>query len=629
MGVKEWMGYDQVHIVDPIGLSGGLALFWKDLYRVEILQSDTRVIDTKVSQGSMVFYITFVYGDPVRDFNEIMDNSEILGGPRRPESSFYPFRTMARSSRIKEIPSSRNKLSWGGRRENVWVQCRLYRSFGNSKWFRLFPRSHTEYLDLMGSDHRPIITRLVGESTRFKGRFIFVKRWINKPETLEIIKEQWALENGCQCKSVQGGLTRCRKAIARWKREHPSNSLTQIQHLRKDLEEESTKQFPSFHKLRQIKWELTLAFMEEENYWRSKSRESWLQAGDKNKVFFHGAGSKGNIAAEYFIELFKFSKPDSFEELLEGMEPRVTEEMNQHLMAPVTAQEIKEAAYNIKGDSAPRADGWTGAFFRRYWTVVGPDIVTEVRRFLQLIVSKVLCTRLKKCLPSLVSETQGAFVSGRLISDNILIAHEIVHALRTHAKFNSEYIAIKTDISKAYNKVEWEFLKQLLTKMGFNDQWVKWIMMCVTSVTYSVLINGSAFGFVKPERGIRHGDPLSPFLFILYAEALIHVMEKRRLQGKLTGFSFNESCPVVQHLLFADDSLLICRASGQQINFAKSTITFGSKTPATVKTEVKQILGITAEGGAGSYLGLPECFSGSKQALLAFIGDKLKKRLYG
>ncbi|XP_010468426.1 PREDICTED: uncharacterized protein LOC104748491 [Camelina sativa] len=243
--------------------------------------------------------------------------------------------------------------------------------------------------------------------------------------------------------------------------------------------------------------------------------------------------------------------------------------MNTLLIAPVTAQEIKQAAFNIKGDSAPGADGWTGAFFQRYWSIVGSDIIKE-----------------------------GAFVAGRLISDNILIAHEIVHALQTNAKFNESFLAIMTDMSKAYDRVEWEFLEHLFCKMGFHGQWIQWIMMS-------------------------------------------------QLQGRLTGFSFNNLYPVVQHLLFADDSLLISRAtkeeceeiirclqlygkaSGQLINFSKSAVTFGKKTTDEVKQIVKQTLNILEEGGSGTYLGLPECFRGSKQALLGFIGDKLQNRLQG
>lgn len=168
-----------------------------------------------------------------------------------------------------------------------------------------------------------------------------------------------------------------------------------------------------------------------------------------------------------------------------------------------------------------------------------------------------------------------------------------------------------------------------------------------SSVTYTVLINGQAYGKITPERGIRKGDPLSPFLFILCAEALVHVMNKAELEGNITGMRLTKNCPSIQHLLFADDSLFLCqatlkectnflhylqlygKASGQEINFHKSSITFGADIDPVMRRLLAERLKIENEGGAGTYLGLPECFSGSKQKLLAFIGEKLGKRLNG
>lgn len=168
-----------------------------------------------------------------------------------------------------------------------------------------------------------------------------------------------------------------------------------------------------------------------------------------------------------------------------------------------------------------------------------------------------------------------------------------------------------------------------------------------SSVTYTVLINGQAYGKITPERGIRQGDPLSPFLFILCAEALVHVMNKAELEGNITGMRLTKNCPSIQHLLFADDSLFLCqatlkectnflhylqlygKASGQEINFHKSSITFGADIDPVMRRLLAERLEIENEGGAGTYLGLPECFSGSKQKLLAFIGEKLGKRLNG
>ena len=125
------------------------------------------------------------------------------------------------------------------------------------------------------------------------------------------------------------------------------------------------------------------------------------------------------------------------------------------------------------------------------------------------IISKVLCQRLKVCLPSLISETQSAFVPGRLISDNILIAQEMFHGLRTNKACQDKFMAIKTDMSKAYDRVEWIFIEQLLSKMGFDHHWIKLMMKCISSVQYRVLLNGQPWGHIIPHKILRQGDHLS------------------------------------------------------------------------------------------------------------------------
>ena len=119
------------------------------------------------------------------------------------------------------------------------------------------------------------------------------------------------------------------------------------------------------------------------------------------------------------------------------------------------------------------------------------------------IISKVLCQRLKICLPRLISETQSAFVAGRLISNNILIAQEIFHGLRTNKSCQNKFMAIKTDMSKAYDRIEWSFIEVLLHKMGFDPRWINIMLECISSVQYMVLLNGQPRGLITPQRSLR------------------------------------------------------------------------------------------------------------------------------
>ena len=175
------------------------------------------------------------------------------------------------------------------------------------------------------------------------------------------------------------------------------------------------------------------------------------------------------------------------------------------------------------------------------------------------IIGKLMASRLKKVLPLIISESQATFVKGRLISDNILVAHELLHALSSNNKCSEEFIAIKTDISKAYDWVEWAFLRNTMETLGFSAHWISLVMECVRSVRYQVLINGFPYGDIAPTRGLRQGDPLSPYLFVLCTEMLIKMVQTAERKGQITGLKVATGAPPVSHILSADDSMFYCK----------------------------------------------------------------------
>ena len=178
------------------------------------------------------------------------------------------------------------------------------------------------------------------------------------------------------------------------------------------------------------------------------------------------------------------------------------------------------------------------------------------------LLAKILANRLKSVMPLIVSPFQGAFVAKRQILDGVLIANELIDS-RKRSKVDG--FLLKIDLEKAYDHVDWNFVDYMLLKFGFGETWLRWMHECISTTSFSVLVNGSPSKLFKISRGIRQGDPLSPFLFTIVVEALSSLLVKAREMGVISGFVASRNGEVITHLQFADDTILFSSTKREEI----------------------------------------------------------------
>lgn len=278
------------------------------------------------------------------------------------------------------------------------------------------------------------------------------------------------------------------------------------------------------------------------------------------------------------------------------------------------------------------------------------SLVTEFRSIslcnvFYKILAGSLANRLKTILPDIISPTQTAFIPGRLITDNVIVAFEALHTMKSRLKGNYGYMALKLDMSKAYDQIEWVFLELVLQKLGFAATWIHLVMKCVSSISYSLIINGVPQPSFRPTQGIRQGDPISPYLFILCTKALSYLLNNAEASGFITGLPIKRNCLNINHLIFADDSLLFYKAnllgwshiyhqlelyetaSGQRLNKDKTSIFFSSNTRVETRDIITIIASIRRTNSYEEYLGLPALMGRSRCHSFKRVLDKVHTKI--
>lgn len=357
----------------------------------------------------------------------------------------------------------------------------------------------------------------------------------------------------------------------------------------------------------------------EERVMSQRAKIHWLDVGDENNKSYHRAAKVREIrnsireikrvdgtvadnqeeikkeAVEHFFN-FLTHVPVEYggarkEELKTLLNYECSEEDRSNLMRVVTAEEVRKVVFSMASDKSPGPDGYTSEFFKASWTVIGRDFVTAIQSFfdkgflpkginstilalipkkndaifmkdyrpisccnvIYKVISKLLANRMKGLLPLFISLNQSAFVKDRLLMENVLLASELVKSY--HKESVSARCAVKIDVSKAFDSVQWSFLLTVLEALNFPEKFIIWIKKCIELASFSIQVNGELAGYFNSKRGLRQGCSLSPYLFVICMQVLSKLLDKAATERRIGYHPYCKELSLT-HICFADDVLV-------------------------------------------------------------------------
>ncbi|GKV35031.1 hypothetical protein SLEP1_g43351 [Rubroshorea leprosula] len=563
---------------------------------------------------------------------------------------------------LTDLPLLGRKYTWC--QPNGHRMSRLDRFLFNDDWMMKWLDLKQWGLHRSLSDHCPILVR--SETLNWGPKpFKFFNAWLHTPGFSDMVAAKW--------KEIKiqgwGGfiLKEKLKKLKDFLREWSKSSLQEVD--RKIEEARESTHYTELLKNMQLKEEMA----------QQKARKTWLKTGDANTSYFHkcikGRWRRNEInvvsiegkelknmedikqgVKQYFANLFTdegWSRPT-----LEGLNFKTISEADRGMLTdPFTEEEVRATVWNCDSTKAPGPDGFTFGFLKKEWEVIKTDIMeflTNFHRngklvrdsnasFLVLIpkrenprgieeyrpisligctykiLAKLLANRLSRVLNGIIGEDQSAFIEGRQLVDGVLVANEAVDGVR---KRKSRCFIFKIDFEKAYDNVSWPFLDYMMERMGFDTVWRGWISECLKSKTVSILVNGSTTKEFAMSRGLRQGDPLSPFLFLMVAEALNGLTSVAVSKGFFRGAKIGDGELEISHLQFADNTLFMGEAtknniwtvkcimrafelvSGLKVNYRKSSL-IGINTDDEWIEKMAWLLNCKTDVLPCKYLGVP------------------------
>nr|XP_043616324.1 uncharacterized protein LOC122588274 [Erigeron canadensis] len=505
-----------------------------------------------------------------------------------------------------------------------------------------------EALDEIVSDHRPLLFRqqvLDFGPTPFK----FYNSWLQLNGFDEVFKKSWDTSVHKSSKNafvvLKDKLKALKTDLKSWRKEE--NQVRNLDHIAKEIADIDQ----NMRKLKGIKY-----------------NGVWVVNPSEIKKCFQ----------DYYANKFKRFNGAPFNLVTSNIKTLGENEVT-NLVACFSLDEIKNAVWSCGGDKAPGPDGFSFALVKKHWISMKDDICNMVSEFhthgsippgcnssfitlipkvsnptimsgfrpISLIgiqykiIAKLIANRLALVINSVVSSEQSAFIKGRQILDGPLLLNEVIDWYKAKRK---KLLLFKIDFAKAYDSLSWDFLFYMLHIMRFGDKWISWIKACLSSTKSSVLINGNPTEEFPIQRGLRQGDPMAPFLFIIAIEGLHIAIDNLARNGLFESAKINQIS--VSHLFYADDVMIVGEwsennlvnisnalrffygISGLKINFEKSTV-IGVGVHQDNVSHLANYIGCKAEKLPFKYLGIPIGASSKRISTWEPIISKFQKRLTG
>ncbi|WVZ91080.1 hypothetical protein U9M48_037298 [Paspalum notatum var. saurae] len=641
------------------------------------------------------------------DMNNLMHANEKLGPNPVNLSRVSHFCHWVKQCGLFDLGYNGPAYTWSNRRfaSNPTFE-RLDRGLVNSEWCNVFPNTAVFHLPVMHSDHAPILIK-TDTSARYAPKpFRFENWWILENDFQEIAKQSWLKSSHRSFSSKTSFLA---KDLKIWRKKKPKLA-DQLQQLESQILCDQQKPYTQQnHSLQEnLIQQHHSVLLKESEFHRQRVKKIWAVKGDKNTKFFQRAiikrAMKNRIAflvkedgspvttqdqiaqtfKNYFLNIFASQTNNLVDPPQYAADFREADQIQDVYTNSIPdRQEIIQIMNNMRSDASPGPDGLNAAFYKASWSWIADDVINLIQDFytsghlpqginsthialipkcnnahaprnfrpislcnvIYKIISKSLAERIKIHLPNYIHYSQSAFIPGRHITSNVIVAQEITHSFRLR-NWNQKAFLLQVDLAKAFDRLEWNFVVKALHNRGFSHHFIQLIHSCISSPTFSILVNGQPYFNFKSQRGIRQGCPLSPYLFVLAIYELSVNLQQALRGNHIQGITLGPSCPPIHSLLFADDLIIcgqatqqeavtinevlqnFCALSGQTPNWNKSAILFSKKVSATDKNVISSIFPAPPLTNKCSHLGHPLIFSyKDRAAAYNFIANKFHAKL--